>query len=299
MGRRRLVKSLSGLGVSATALATGQIEEIAAATADDTNTIVRTHSYQHTNHRAVVNGAKPTREAKFHTIPRDEWVRTETAYNAAQKIRNKVKDIPFVSVTPDVNSNKYSETVIRVSYTTIRSGPEQKGKEIKRQPPVSLDKVQQRLPDATSGTVEYDGRSHRISNIPIMLEKESLQQSAVYSSLYRPVPAGCQLERGDFSNGTIGCPAYDMGNSQPGWITAAHVLKRQKGVDIYQPATCCTTFLGESKKYTPYGEGDIGMFHSNGESRKYDIADKGENNYMGLEIYGNSKRQIKRYGIFK
>lgn len=171
MGRRRLVKSLSGLGVSATALATGQIEEIAAATADDTNTIVRTHSYQHTNHRAVVNGAKPTREAKFHTIPRDEWVRTETAYNAAQKIRNKVKDIPFVSVTPDVNSNKYSETVIRVSYTTIRSGPEQKGKEIKRQPPVSLDKVQQRLPDATSGTVEYDGRSHRISNIPIMLKK--------------------------------------------------------------------------------------------------------------------------------
>ena len=286
MGRRRLVKTLSALGVSATALATGQIDEIATAATDDTDRVVRTHSYQHTNHEAVVNGAMPEREAKFHRIPRDQWIRTETAYDAARRVREKVGEIPSVSVMPDVNSLDYGETVICVKQTTIKHVNEDGTEVTKRRPSVSPEEVKRRTPTTASGVVEHDGRAHRVEDIPVVFEEKTHIQTEVYSSLYRPVPAGCRMTRGNLGMGTIGCPAYDMDNNEPGWLTASHVLRRQSGTEVYQPYTWCTTLIRESTECTEEGNGDIGFFASDGETRKYGLADKGENNYMDRPING-------------
>ncbi len=204
MGRRRLVKTLSALGVSGAALATGQIDEIATAAADDTDDVVRTHSYQHTNHEAVTNGAE----------------------------------------------------------------------------------VKRRTPATASGVVEHDGRAHRVEDIPVVFEKNTEIQTEVYSSLYRPVPAGCRMMCADIEIGTIGSPAYDMDNYQSGWLTAAHLFDRQNDVKVHQPYICCETGIGESSRHTNGGNGDIGFIASDGESRKFDFAGKGGNNYMGWTIYG-------------
>jgi hypothetical protein len=286
MGRRRLVKTLSTLGVSGAALATGQIDEIATAAADDTDDVVRTHSYQHTNHEAVTNGAMPEREAKFYKIPRDQWIRTETAYDAARRVRERIGEIPSVSVTPDVNSPDYGETVIRVTQTVVKSVTEDGDEVTKRRPSVSPEEVKRRTPAAASGVVEHDGRAHRVEDIPVAFEKKTEIQTEVYSSLYRPVPAGCRMMCGDLEMGTIGSPAYDMDNTKPGWLTAAHVFRRENGVKVHQPYVCCTTGIGKSTKHTDDGNRDIGFLASDGDKRKYDLADKGENNYMGWPING-------------
>lgn len=286
MGRRRLVKTLSALGVSGAALATGQIDEIATAAADDTDDVVRTHSYQHTNHEAVTNGAMPEREAKFYKIPRDQWIRTETAYDAARRVRERIGEIPSVSVTPDVNSPDYGETVICVTQTVVKSVTEDGDKVTKRRPSVSPEEVKRRTPATASGVVEHDGRAHRVEDIPVVFEKNTEIQTEVYSSLYRPVPAGCRMMCADIEIGTIGSPAYDMDNYQSGWLTAAHLFDRQNDVKVHQPYICCETGIGESSRHTNGGNGDIGFIASDGESRKFDFAGKGGNNYMGWTIYG-------------
>ncbi len=286
MGRRRLVKTLSTLGVSGAALATGQIDEIATAAADDTDDVVRTHSYQHTNHEAVTNGAMPEREAKFYKIPRDQWIRTETAYDAARRVRERIGEIPSVSVTPDVNSPDYGETVICVTQTVVKSVTEDGDKVTKRRPSVSPEEVKRRTPATASGVVEHDGRAHRVEDIPVAFEKKTEIQTEVYSSLYRPVPAGCRIMCGDLEVGTIGSPAYDMDNTKPGWLTASHVFNRENGIKVHQPYVCCETGIGKSTKHTDEGNGDIAFFASDGNKRKYDLADKRENNYMGWPVNG-------------
>jgi hypothetical protein len=265
---------------------------MAAAVSDDTNRVPRVESYKHTNHEAVKNGAKPEREPSYYTIPRDEWEQTRSAYNAAEIVKSKIGNPRLVSVRPRVELGGGKQTTIVVDHRTLvppkppesEDAPDHRQK--RKEPPVSIEVIRRRTPDTVPATVEQSGETKRVATLPVRVRQTVVQQTAVYDGLYRPVPAGCQMRTGDFGRGTLCAPAYDLTSDRPGWFTAGHVLDRDSGKDVYQPDNCCTTLIGQSIRATQYGNGDSGLIASDGESRKYDVADKGNNNYMGWDIFG-------------
>jgi len=107
MGRRGFLKTLAGLGVSASTASALTQSAVAEAVDDPRREVPRIRAFKHTNHEEVVEeGSKPEREPDVYTIPRWRWARIEAAHDARRRIEHQLNSEYPVWVTTDNNGEK-------------------------------------------------------------------------------------------------------------------------------------------------------------------------------------------------
>lgn len=281
MGRRRFVKTLSSLGVSAAALQHLTGESLAKLTDDPKKDVPRLGAYRHTNPEDVKNGHPPEREPVYYTIPRDEWEVTESAHDAARRIRNRVASHDRVVAgvkTRNVRSGR-PELEVEVKHLTLRvpSKKEEGNSEAVEyhRPDISIDELRSQLPSKETGRVE-SGKDQIERDVPIKVSKEEVTPTQNYfTSKYRPVPAGCKIQRNDFSIGTTGTDAYDDDYGERVMVSAGHMVK-SNGSTISQPDAYTASKIGSGDKVYDTNTRDCGTIKLNSNtSTENDLASDG------------------------
>ena len=289
MGRRRFIKTLTSIGISSAAITHLSQDGLAKITDDPSDEIPRLLGLRHTNHDALVeDGEIPEREPEFYTIPRDEWVRTETVHNAAQELANQLPQNPYIST---VVRSDGEGLFISVEYQIVervnadenspRDHNESTGDEIG----LSYEDLQEQVPDRVSGSVGSGQHRETREGIRVETQRIRIRESATFNSKYRPVPGGCQVGW-TFEDwyGTLATPASYEYSNDPCWVTAAHVIKREER-DVYQQDDLRSSpKIGESDQWTARGNGDIATVLSNGTNLSWNIA--GYNDSYDYQITG-------------
>lgn len=107
MGRRGFLKTLAGLGVSASTASALTQDAVADVIGDPRREVPRIKAFRHTNHEAVVEeGAKPEREPDIYSIPRSMWAQVEAAHDARRQVEKQLDGNYPVWVTDDNNGDK-------------------------------------------------------------------------------------------------------------------------------------------------------------------------------------------------
>jgi len=107
MGRRGFLKTLAGLGISASTASALTQSAVAEAVDDPRREVPRIRAFRHTNHEEVIEeGAKPEREPDVYTIPRWRWARIEAAHDARRRVERQLDGKYPVWVTTDNNGEK-------------------------------------------------------------------------------------------------------------------------------------------------------------------------------------------------
>ncbi|WP_154660460.1 hypothetical protein [Halopiger goleimassiliensis] len=163
MGRRRFLNTVAGLGASAGAVA-GMSQSVMADLIDDPKREVpRVHSYVHTNHEAVKDGASPEREPIYYKIPRSQWRRVESAHDARKQIEDKLKDRPeptAVWVTTNSNDEKQIEVSVYDSGDIKQS---------------TVRELEDTLPSTVTGVAGRDTMMEdTVQDIPISVDQISI-----------------------------------------------------------------------------------------------------------------------------
>ena len=246
MGRRRFLRTLTGLGVSGAAL--NYLSRDAVAEADLDEEVPRLGKLRHTNHEEVMRGEPPERESIHYTISRDKWAVVETAHDAASQVTERLKSAGFedgarAGVTT-VTRNHHDQKAVVVKRTV---GETTDGQAIT--PGVSEDELKDTLPATVSGTAGGGKYQRTIEDIPVEIQTERVahplptEQPAPdatgpgdhYEHKYRPVPGGACIQWGTAFPGSCGtscAPAYNQDAEQYDLVTAGHVTKSEK---IHQP----------------------------------------------------------------
>lgn len=278
MGRRRFLKTLSSLGVSAAALNHMTKETLAELTNDPSREVPRLKGTRHTNHEAVVNRAEPPElEPVYYTIPRDEFIRIESRYNAARGIRKKIGNDPQIHVGV---RRQGGDLIINVSHETIqrRDGTINK-------PRTAFSELNETLPEYVDGNVSIGERNYEVENIRVRaVETHSVEDNDNYfdTDYETDVPGGCKAE-----GSTLGHPAYDDDREEFIWTTASHCVGRSSNEAMYQPDDSDSlNYIGVSDKYTEAGNGDVAtLIQNSGEEPYYDYAGYG-GGYADWSIHG-------------
>ncbi len=94
MGRRRFIETLTAIGLSASTVSGMTKEKLLDLTDDPTDRVPRAKAIRLKNPDKWEAPPFPEREPQFETeyttIPRDKWVRMESAYDASERIKRKV-----------------------------------------------------------------------------------------------------------------------------------------------------------------------------------------------------------------
>lgn len=226
MGRRRFLSTLSGLGVSATALSYITKDALAKTTSDVTEEVPYVKLLRHTNHEEVKRGAVPQREPVWDTIPRSKWVRVESAHDGARKI-DEMLDRRFssgriaVGVTSR-NGDTYQKE-ISVKYTTVEHADGTTSS-----PPVSFSEVENVLPDTVSGQAGEGQNAETVQGIPVTISRQRKVEQSCTGNVYNEdqgseIPGGTRI--GDSgSNGTAGVAATRDQDGVNVMVSCGHVL---------------------------------------------------------------------------
>jgi len=285
MGRRRFVKTLAGLGVSAGALQHMSADALAEVTSNPEDEVPRLEALRHTNHEAVVeDGAKPEREPIFYSVPRDEWAVTESAHDA----RDRIEDITKQKLGVD----------LQVSVSTRTNGGKQINvyapadiKEFTETPSVSKQRLTEALPNKMNGVAGRGGPSpETVEDIPIRVkERGGVTYKAYYDYEYRPVPAGALWRMVDGSNSycTTGTPVYDNKDSEERLVTAAHCFVIPESSKFWQNDTSGSKD-GVLDRYifndSPHF--DSAIVDPLSFSTKYKFANNSADSYRNVDIAG-------------
>lgn len=233
MSRRRMLKSLATLGISSSALEFMSQEALADVTDNPKDEVPRLFGVRTTNRKEFLNGNSPLkREPKYYTIPRDQWIRTETAFNAAKRLRKKFEDEDGIRVGVQTNPSRRGNPDLEVSVThrTVE-GPLGR----KYQPKINFEELEDRLPSKAKGAVGQGKYKTTRDQIPVVTKKKTLKEQAHYDSKYRGVPGGCQIRIGNGSTGTVTTPALDRNRNEQTLVTAGHVVKGGSADVVNQP----------------------------------------------------------------
>lgn len=230
MGRRRFVETLVALGVTSTAAAGMSAEDLEELTDDPTDEVPRLSGYRRIDPE---DGGEPSYEPVYYTIPRDKYVRVETAYDAASKISDRVSDLKgggsySVGVSSRTNGH-HSEKVVRV--TRIHRGDDKTDED---ESSLEIAAIEDRLPTAVTGEVpaaENAGKGsekrgeladERVEDIPVVIEEvteevETCNEDFAFTSRDRPVTGGMGM-----NSGTTGFVQFDHGQGHRVVVTHAH-----------------------------------------------------------------------------
>lgn len=131
------------------------------------------------------------------------------------------------------------------------------------------EELREVIPAYISGSVTYGDKQKKtetIESIPIQINevtrKEQGYTDSYFDHNYRPVPGGCEAAAkvldGEDDGWTIGTPAVDLDTYSHVWVTAGHCINRQSNNSTYQNSSDSSHYVGDSKDYIPYEEGDAG-----------------------------------------
>lgn len=291
MGRRRFLKALSALGVSAGAFNYVSKDALAAVTDNPEKEVPRLESFRHTNHEEVTRGAKPEREPVFYTISREKWTIVESAHDARERLEEKVRRRYETSLQVSVRDRKNGrgkELVVYVPKPGTRSAGNT----------VSVEDVRETLPTEMTGVAgRKSNYSVEVSDIPIRVRASSEEYQAYYDYEYRPVPAGSlwRMVWGASEYCTVGTPVYDNSKSEERLVTAAHCFVNNDTNTFYQNDSSSTTADGVlARKKFNEGGFDAAVVEPQTFDTKYDFAEEGCSCYQGIAINGTlSKTYIK------
>lgn len=284
MGRRRLLKYLSSIGLGSMAAAGVGSDKVLAETDDPRTEVPIVVRRRHQNHDEVTQGKKPIKEPVIKTVPRDIWAQRTAALNASNNL-SQIFDSEFIYVYVTPNDSQNGTRFEIIGDYAVREWSDG----TKSKPSITYDEFKQKLPETTSGTAGEGNNQEQVTNIPVTPRKSTYKETA-YKTVYRPVPAGVANQRpSSCTGGTIATPAYDDSANEPGWITAAHVVNRSSGVNLHQPY-CFSGQIGTSTTATSAGEGDVAFIKSSGPDRKYDVGASG-GGYEGWFVYGEVTEQ--------
>ncbi|MFP8954800.1 hypothetical protein ACLI4Z_17825 [Natrialbaceae archaeon A-arb3/5] len=189
MGRRRFIETLAGLGMSTGVLTNISQEKLEEITDDPTEEVPRVKALHLKNPEAYEETPFPNeseREPEFYTIPREKWIKVETAFDAAHRLQNRVSEIDDsglvdvgVRISDKGRLEQYGISITR--RTVIPLSTREDNSEITAEQAdsldeaktadVSLDELMGSLPDTAEGQVgneDYETASR--DGIPIHFE---------------------------------------------------------------------------------------------------------------------------------
>lgn len=228
----------------------------------------RVLAYRHQNHDEMKNGASPEREPVFYEIPRSDWVNIEATHNASKGLNKRFSD-PQISFGVERDATSHVNQAITANWITT-----EKADGSERSPDLPFKQFKDKVPNQAKGKVSDNKSEETVENIPIKINKETQTEQGLYNSKYRPVPGGCQMSGGG-STCTLAAPAYDQDSFEYVHTTAAHCINRTNGTVVHQDAKFkSNSKIGESEKYTPYGDGDAATIKLNDTNETFKIAGK-------------------------
>lgn len=284
MGRRRFTKTLAGLGLSRGVVEYISQDELGELTGDPTERVPRLQRFTHTNHEAVEAGAAPERKPVFTTIPREKWVRVESAWDAALRVDAMLDGLPGASgfsVGMRQTTGRNRRYVVTVDY-----------------PPgadVTYEELVDFLPDSVDGQAGAGENAEVVEDIQVVVETTTEEPTDYYDYEYRPVPGGCEMDSENTPSCTICTPAHDDSLGVDVLVTAGHCVDFSSSVDVYQPTDDdLTTHVGVSDKAGDYysGCGNLDfdaatMTLDDEDDVKYALANDGGPNDYGRPIHGS------------
>jgi len=285
MSRRRFVKTLAGLGVSAGALQHMSADALAKVTDNPKDEVPRLEALRHTNHEAVVeDGAKPEREPVFYSVPRDEWAVTESAHDARDRVGDIIKQKLGVDLQVSVSTRTNGGKQINV-YAPADI------EEFVETPFVSKQRLTEALPDKMNGVAGRGGPSPEIvEDIPIRVkERGGVTYQAYYDYEYRPVPAGALWRMVDGSNSycTTGTPVYDDKDGEERLVTVAHCFFFAESSKFWQNDTSGSKDgVGDRYIFSDNPHFDSAIVDPLSFSTKYKFADNSADSYRSGDITG-------------
>lgn len=224
MGRRRFIKTLSSMGLSTGAIATLSQEGLAELTDDPTERVPILVGHRHT----YPNGYDSAPEIKpvHKTIAYDRWAKIEAAYDAAERIKNKLRsdlDVEYTSesgvrgginkpqpigvgVKYDSSSKNNTSLIVSVGYKTyIKRG---RNKKRKWEPNIPFKEVEKRVPSKTMGIFADNKYEEKFENIPVEVNETEIEEENSFDSKYRPLVGGCEI--GDASSTAYATSCFSM-----------------------------------------------------------------------------------------
>ena len=170
MSRRRFLNTLTGLGVSGTALNYLTTDEIADIDLDEE--VPRLGRVRHINHRAVTNGEEPEREAIYYTIRRKKWAVVETAHDAASQVNDMLEtaglDSSVSAGVTTLTRNQRSQKAVVVKRTVTERAD---GETVT--PDVTKDQLKETLPNTVAGTAGEGQYQRTIDQIPVKIDNHA------------------------------------------------------------------------------------------------------------------------------
>ena len=305
MGRRRFLRTLAGVGVSGAALT--HLSKDVVADIDLNEEVPRLGKLRHTNHKAVMQGARPEREPVYYTISREKWAAVETAHDAASRVNkrlesNDINDGVTAGVTT-VTRNQHDQKAVVVTRTVTETADGET-----TTPDASEDDIKRLLPDTVAGTAGDGKYQQTIEDIPIVLKTERMDQPTpadqpgqevtgpgnYYNYRYRPACAGSVLHPENLPQSRYGAsctPAYNDDAGQYDLVTAGHVadVPDTSGDKMYQPINTDETHkigtrVDDKTKMEhpfddPYPSFDAGVISLDVDRKAMLAADTGDNTY--------------------
>lgn len=274
MSKRRFLKNLSKIGVSAQALKFLDKKTTEALTENPGEDIPRLKGHKHTNHQELVEAAKrgkavePELEPVYYTIPRDEWIASVAPWKAAKELENSadfIKNDDFIKagVTSRVSGQRRERVVV---LTRIRLGQEEAPD---KAPKAELEQIREEAPTQVDTTVGEGDHSKLVKDIPVIVKEKKIEQYDVnYNYEYRPVPGGCQeWVEGAEGFTTLGTPVYDRGTSDNQWLTAGH--NGSPNDDVNQPSSEKVGWIFEKEDTVSF---DAATIERDGADVKWNLA---------------------------
>lgn len=222
------MESITALGVTGTALANMSKSALAEAGVDLENEVPVLKGWKHTNHEEVVeNNAKPKRKPEYFGVPRDQWVKVESARDAAKQVRKQLNgNKVHVGVTTITRGQKPRKAVV------VKHHTEEYDWRADFTPDVSFEELEEMLPATVTGVAGRGTDNARtVEGIPVVakqqrtkMESDPVSTDATfnYDCNYRPVPAGCTWRTEKGNECTTGTPVYDNQHNENRLVTASH-----------------------------------------------------------------------------
>ena len=267
MSRRRFLQYMASIGVGSAALSELTKEAVARNTDDHDDQVVELFGYQYKDKNPPEPRQDVDREPVFFSIPHDQWVRTECANAAAQRLEKQFEKEGY---SFGVSSLDGQSCVVakHINY----DGSQSKGTN------KSFDQFESDVPYTIDQSITRHGEEYSVENIPIKRRKEKCEtQGNYFTNEYRPVPGGCEAGTGtDGEPGggwTIGHPARYSDNLQMVLVTASHCIDRTGNKEVYQPSEDEDDLIGKSDEWTQAGDGDVASIRMVDDvNNHYDIA---------------------------
>jgi len=221
---------MSAIGISMPAILGIEQGKLSNLVSDPEEEVPRAEAFVHTNHEEVKNGARPIRQTRVYTIPRDEWIITESAADAASSLAAELRQQTHTSVQVSKEVDGQNETmVIEPQYTIKRYASGE------FRPDISFREFSESFSNTITGSIEGHSREFDIRPKKVTQRQDCLDY---YTNDYNPIPAGCEMtaEEDISSCGTLCTPAYDNDLGTHILTTAGHLVDHESGREVWQPA---------------------------------------------------------------